>query len=239
MDLTNPSPRVSIVVARRPDATSDAVGAALGAATDELRAAGWAAHAAVAIEPDPFLDLPHGAEVPARVGGLLSIDLTATPPGADLGAALRGVSARLTGVVDLQRSGLIRGVEHAVIEGDGPLHISFVLRRNPAMSHAEFSDYWLNHHGKLAREAPRRKSGTGYRQLHADPDASRELAAAVGIGRADYDGIVSSDHVEVERMKRIFSHPAVAETALGDERHFIDHRHSAIGLLQGLARVTA
>lgn len=226
--------KLSVVLAKRPGSTSDALETALRSETTKLRDIGWEASAAVAVEPDPFLGTAHGAEVPTRVDGLLSLDLEEAHTGPELEAVVGELAERLTHQVDLARSGLIYGVRHTVIDGDGPLHISFALRRRTTMTHEEFSDYWLNSHGRMAREAPRRKSGGGYRQLHADLDASRDLAAAAGIGLGDYDGIVSSDHVDAERMTKIFSHPAVADTALTDERRFIDHRHSAIGLLRKL-----
>jgi hypothetical protein len=231
--------RLSIVLTARPGTASGDLETALRSATVKLRDAGWGASAAVAVEPDPFLGTAHRAEVPDRVDGLLSWDLAASSAGSsagpELGTVVAEVVERLGEQIDPARSGLLHGVQHVVVEGDGPLHISFALRRRPSMSHAEFSDYWLNSHGRLASDAAaRRRPSTGYRQLHADPGVSGALAASAGLGVGDYDGLVSSDHLTAERMKKIFSHPAVADTALADERNFIDHRRSAIGLLRKL-----
>jgi hypothetical protein len=226
--------RMSVVLARQPDCPPDALEAALRSAAATLRAAGWRVDAAVAVEPDAFLDTAHGACVPARVDGLLSWDLAQAPALPDLATVLGEVVSRLGKEVDPVRSGVVYGEQHDVIEGDGPLQISFALRRTAAMNHDEFSDYWLNSHGRMAKEAPRRKTNTGYRQLHADQAACRTLAAAAGLGQDDYDGLVSSDHVDAARMKKIFGSPAVAEAALADERNFIDHDRSAIGLLRRL-----
>ncbi|SHL46073.1 EthD domain-containing protein [Pseudonocardia thermophila] len=227
-------PMLSIVLARKPETTATALETALRAETETLRAAGWTATAAIAVEPDPFVGTAHGAAVPARVDALLSLHLPDPPPLAELAGVVADVAARLGDQIDPGRCAAVHGVEHTVIDGDGPLQISFALRRRPTMSHEQFSDYWLNTHGRMAKEAPRRKTRTGYRQLHADLDASRTIAQTAGLCRVAYDGLVSSDHVDAERMRKIFSHPAVAETALADERTFIDHRSSAIGLLRRL-----
>lgn len=229
------STKVSLVMTKRSDSTLDELESALRSKTAAPREDSWRVTASVALDPDPFAGTAHRDVVPAGIDGVLSWELDEPAQEDRLEAVVGEAAERLSGVIDLGRCGLICGVEHAVIEGDGPLHVGFALRRRPTMSHEEFSDYWLNSHGRMAREAPRRKTGTGYRQLHADPGVSRTVGAAVGIGTWEYDGIVSSDHVAAERMKKIFSHPAVAETALADERVFIDHGRSAIGLLRKLS----
>ncbi|ORA40186.1 hypothetical protein BST20_06340 [Mycobacterium branderi] len=221
------------MLARRSDRRSEDLEAVLRSQRAELRRAGLKPRAAVAVEPDPFTGTAHGAEVPARIDGLLSVELSASRTRAELAAVFRKSAEQLAQVADLDRSGLIYGVQRVIFGGDGPLQVSFALRRRATMDHGQFSDYWLNVHGRMAREAPRRKAG-GYRQLHADLIGSRDIAAAAGFGVADYDGIVSSDHSGVERMKKAFGHPAVSEIALADERRFIDHARSAIGLLRKL-----
>jgi hypothetical protein len=225
--------KLTIVLTRRPDAASAALESALRAESDKLRQAGLEPGCAVAVEPDAFAGTAHGAEVRDRIDGLLSVDLAQPWPQADLASVCRDLATGLTPAADMSRSALIYGVEHTIFDGEGPLQINFALRRLPATSHAEFAEYWLNVHGRMAREAPRRRPG-GYRQLHADPDWSRAIAVLAGFGEADYDGIVTSDHCDVERMRKAFSHPAVSEIALTDERKFIDHSRSAIGLLRKL-----
>ena len=225
--------RVTLVLARRADSSRAAFEEAIGAAAAQLRGAGFAPVGGVAVEPDPFEGTAHRAEVVAGIDGVLAADIAMPPSPEQLAAVYRGAVERLAAAADPDRSAVVSGVQHTVLDGDGSYFVSFALRRPPAMSRGDFSHYWLGVHGKMARDAPRRRPG-GYRQLHADPEASRALAAAVGFGVSDYDGVVMSDHSEVERMKRAFSHPAVREVALADERTFIDHSRSAIGLMRKL-----
>lgn len=226
---------LAIALVLRPGVDSSTWEAALKSAAHTLAQAGFDAATAVAVEPDAFDGTAHGAVVSERVDGVLSVPTASASSQQELAGALRATAERLAETADVRRSAVLAGVEHTVVDGDGPLHINFVLRRPATMDHAQFCDYWLNNHGQLARDAPRRRAG-GYRQLHADPARSQEFATACGFGLSDYDGMVFSDHSDVERMKRAFAHPSVSEIALADERHFIDHSRSRIGLMRKLYR---
>jgi hypothetical protein len=227
--------KLAVVLSRRHDVDASALAAALDVEAGKLTELGYEVKAGVVADPEAFAGTAHGEVVGSGIDGVLLV----VPAGAsslDVAVAQLPMAAkRLAAVANLARSGAIVGEEHVVLDGEGPLWINFALHRAPAMTHEQFSDYWLHVHGKMARDAPRRRAG-GYRQLHADPERTAAIARAAGFGIADYDGLVSSDHQEVETMKKAFSHPAVRDIALADERNFIDHSTSAISIMTEVAR---
>jgi len=123
----------------------------------------------------------------------------------------------LDGLVDAQRSAAIAGRVQVVLDGDGPVFAHYPLRRLPHLTIEAFQAHWSSTHADLARAVP---GLAGYRQFHADIDATVAAAAAVGVGVTDFEGAA-----EGRRLSR--DAPPLApgpqlEAVLADERRFID-----------------
>ena len=111
--------------------------------------------------------------------------------------------------------------------------IKFVMcaRRNPAISSAEFQDYWLNHHGPLFKKYADTYRAVRYVQSHtidsplnANLRASRGTAAAYdGVGeiwwRSEEDFLAAVNSEEGQRLRKVF---------IDDENKFLNlHESSA------------
>jgi hypothetical protein len=141
--------------------------------------------------------------------------------------AVDGIGDRLGGLINLSKSAVIAGTEHVIIPGEQALMIIFALRRLDALSSMEFHDYWLHKHSQVALEVPNLK---GYKQFHADPAATARAAEALGVGIKDFEGTAEGSFESLDDFLKIMSSPEVAQRALEDEKKFIDHSRSSIGL---------
>ncbi|SCW94250.1 EthD domain-containing protein [Sphingobium faniae] len=126
---------------------------------------------------------------------------------------------------------VIAGICHTILPGpDMPLLNLFALRPLPGMSAAQFRRHWFEEHGALAVKGRKTTAETRrYRQLHADADVSAKIANALHIGISDFIGAAQSNWASVEQMRAAFLSPAVGDTALDDERRFINHGRSVLG----------
>jgi hypothetical protein len=141
--------------------------------------------------------------------------------------AVDGLGDRLGGLLNLAKSAVIAGTEHVIIPGEQPLMIIFALRRLDALSSEEFHDYWLRKHSQVALNVPNLK---GYKQFHADPAATARAAEALGVGINDFEGTAEGSYESLDDFLKIMSSPEVAQRALEDEKKFINHSRSSIGL---------
>lgn len=149
---------------------------------------------------------------------------------ADLGAlvaSVKGFSQRLEGWVEPARSAALAGVEHVIVAGSRPLLLVYALRRLPRLSADAFHDYWLHTHAEMGRRVPGQQ---GYRQFHADAAASRAAAEAAGVAISAFDGAAEAYYQDVEAFLAIMARPEITADALADERNFIDHTRSVMGL---------
>jgi hypothetical protein len=87
---------------------------------------------------------------------------------------------------DPARSAAVLGVDHTIIEGSGALQLFYCLRRVPALTHEQFSAYWLN---QLVEHTTKTPGKSAYRQLHADPDLTLRASKAAGVAIDDVDGV--------------------------------------------------
>jgi hypothetical protein len=111
------------------------------------------------------------------------------PPGADAALLIdtaASIAGELGSSIDPARSTAVVGVEHQIIRGTGEIQLYYCLRRIPRLTHAEFSDYWLNSFTRHSRHTPGK---AGYHQLHADEALTIEANAAAGFAIDDVDGV--------------------------------------------------
>jgi len=114
-----------------------------------------------------------------------------------------------------------------ILPGQEPLMLVLAIRRLATMTDAAYHDYWLNKHAKVARKVPILRA---YRQFHANETATRDIAKGLSLGIADFNGTAQGYFRDVKDFQNIMAQPEVTADALEDERHFIDHSRSVMGL---------
>jgi len=172
-------------------------------------------------------DLSRPSGVPRGAPGSfeVAVELRGESVGALLAAAER-LGKELTDGVDRSRSLALVGTDYVMLPGPGPAVLIYALRRLPALTLPAFQDYWISTHAEFGRRA---LAGQGYRQIHADPKASAELAGTVGVELSDLDGAVVSESSSWDAYwQRRATEPArkTGAEALADEDNFIDHTRS-------------
>jgi len=112
--------------------------------------------------------------------------------------------------------------------------LTFVLRRAPHLTRAEFQRYWRDRHAPLVEKHREVLGIRRYVQAHTlDADANALLRASRGAPEA-YDGVAELWFDSAEAVSAPPS-PAAAQAALElleDERRFIDLEHSPLWLSQ-------
>jgi hypothetical protein len=182
----------------------------------------------VRLEDDPLRQSAHGSET--GEGPSFDAALELGGDGVDpagLAGALAGLGSRLEKWISPERSAAVVGTAHTIVPGSRPLRLLFALRRLPALSPSAFHDYWLHEHAELGRRV---SGGQGYHQLHGDPAATASAVRAAGLGLGDFDGVAEIHFPDLGFLLGLMQRPESAEEALEDERRFIDHSRSAIGL---------
>ena len=155
----------------------------------------------------------------------VACELRADDPGDLLAAATKLGIGEADGI-DRSRCAALVGTDHVMLPGSGPAVLIYALRRLPALTLAEFHDYWISTHAEFGRRA---LAGQGYRQVHADPTLSAELAEAIGVTVHDLDGAVVSASPSWDSYWQRRADPEARKTgseALADEDNFIDHTRS-------------
>ena len=99
------------------------------------------------------------------------------------------------------------------------------LHRLPQWSRQQFHDFWRNDHAEEVNESV--TDLQGYRQFHADEAATRDAAAAAGIGIDDLEGCAEGYYKDLDEFLEIMARPEVAADA-----GFIDHSRSVMWLYE-------
>ena len=180
---------------------------------------------------DPTQQIAHAAEATAAPP---AFDATFEIGGPDVAwkallPIVKEIPKHFGDVVDPAKSAVVAGVEHLIIPGEDKLTIIFALRRLPGMTLEAFQDHWLNIHANIGRSVP---NLMGYRQFHTDVSPNLDSASATGLGLSDFDGVAQSFFKSVDDFLKIMSQPEVVKDAIEDEKNFIDHTHSSIGVYQ-------
>jgi hypothetical protein len=167
------------------------------------------------------------AGVPTAEPGVFEAALEVTGP--DLEAAVSPTSRLAEWIgpsLDRSRSAVVAGRAYPILPGDGDAVVAYALRRLPSLSVSEFQHYWLDIHAEFGRRA---LAGRGYLQIHSDPAVCLSAAAAVGVGQADFDGVViTSCQTWAQRLEHQARSGSGDDSsaALADEQNFIDHARS-------------
>ena len=121
--------------------------------------------------------------------------------------------------------------------GNALLKLTFCLRRLPALSNAEFCDYWLNKHGPLVRRLQQALGMARYVQVHRLDDVLEEtLGGSMRNARGapvSYDGIAELWWESEEAFRgsgRSRDGREAGRLLLEDEVRFIDLGRSPLWL---------
>ena len=112
------------------------------------------------------------------------------------------------------------------------IRITFLLRRKPELSLADFQDYWLNEHGPLVASVASRINALRYVQVHTfDSPANDAMAKARGGMEPVYDGVAEvyfENRAALVAALESSEGQAAAGTLLEDEARFIDLPNSPL-----------
>ena len=112
------------------------------------------------------------------------------------------------------------------------IRLTFVLRRRPSMSLAEFQQYWREVHGPLVAKHATTLNILRYVQVHTlDDPVNDQLAGARGTMEPPYDGVAELWWTNREALASTFGNAAgqgAAKELVEDEGRFIDLVHSPL-----------
>jgi hypothetical protein len=183
----------------------------------------------LADDPSPHLTVryPHlGAQAP-HFDVIVELESPSATL-AELAEPLTALRRALTGCIDPAGSGVIAGVEHTIVAGDGPLVLVYPIRRVAALSPEAFWDRWFRGHVQVASDAGN-LGKFRYRQLHSVPDATTAAAAAIGVDLDDFDGAAIGFYDDREQFIGVAVDP---DMRIEDELHFIDHARSTLAIFE-------
>ncbi len=144
----------------------------------------------------------------------------------------KGLASAIGPTLDADQSCALVGPEYKFQPSeDGEVQLIVAVARPLTMSYEAFHERWLNGHGWLVKSWSD-QTGSGYRQLHADPKASWLAAQAAGLGQHDYEGTGTGVFASVEAYAQLLGDPASVAPVLEDERAFVDHSASRPGLYE-------
>ena len=112
------------------------------------------------------------------------------------------------------------------------IRLTFVLRRKPEMSRAEFQQYWRNIHGPLVAKSSTALNILRYVQVHTlDDPINDQLAEARGGMEEPYDGVAEVWWPNREALTSGLENAdgrTAAKELVEDEARFIDLAHSPL-----------
>jgi len=179
---------------------------------------------AVRLDPDPSRTILIGPD--ATVEHRATIEVRGEPRDPELLVDVLHDVDRATG---LRVASVLIGAEHVVAPHEHALVLTYRLHRLPALTTAEFQRYWLGHHAGVALEVP---GLSGYRQFHVAVDESAALCDRLAVDDPMLDGVAEIFFPTTEAFRTLMASSAVAVAAYQDERRFIDHRRSQLGLFR-------
>jgi hypothetical protein len=145
---------------------------------------------------------------------------------------MKGFAQRLSRFILAPKCCVAAGETHTIIEGAGDVHLVFGGRRLSHLTHDQYTEYWLNKHGPLARDLNPLKSGQGYRQFHPNVAAIARAAEITGVPSSTFDGLAECYFTDLDAMLALMNRQDIHEIVTADERHFVDHARSEMTLVQ-------
>jgi hypothetical protein len=96
------------------------------------------------------------------------------------------------------------------------IRLTAVLKRNPALSQAEFEAHWLGHHAALIAGTPELARHIVRYEQH------RRLPEPSWAGSEGYDGVTLQWFRSMDDFLAFLAEPAYAELVAPDEEHLLD-----------------
>ena len=133
---------------------------------------------------------------------------------------LAGVGPGLDAVAHPDLCTALFGEPVVFIASEGAPHrYQYLMRRNASFDHAGYLKRYREVHARFGLETP---GILGYEQLHLDPEASRRLAAAAGLGTWNIDS-VSELYLESQAtFLAALAESGFGAEAIADEEVFVD-----------------
>jgi hypothetical protein len=149
---------------------------------------------------------------------------------AELCAHARQMGELLNNIADAQRSIVVVGPMHHVIEPQpGDLFLTTTFRREPGTTIEEMRDWWLNQHAEVACRFMLPEM-LAYDQVHVEHDLSEQASIDAGFGYREYDSYDNLTWAGIEEFHRGVSKPGSDKTIFADEVGHLDHT-SYVGAL--------
>ena len=218
--------KLLLLLAARGGASRDELTALLRDVAAELSprlpAAGRSLRGFVRRADDPFA---RGG--PPMRGFDATLELRAAGGAAAFAEAVRGLGERIAGRAFADLSAAIAGADRAIVPppGETPIRYQYVMRRRRDLTHAQYLDHYLRVHAEIGRHTP---GIAGYVQLHAEPEASREVARAAGFGLWDAASVSELHLASLEAFLGAIATWEGGKQAIADEENFIDRRNSVM-----------
>ena len=166
---------------------------------------------------DPFQpEAPYCATFGIRGNG-------ATPE--RLARLLDGFATEIHDVARVELGTALVGRDIVFVEPDPdcPVRLEYLMRRKEGYDHDRYLQRYREVHSRFGLATP----GTrGYVQFHVDPEASRAVARAAGLGIWDIDSVSELHLGSLEEFLEEISRSSVGAEAVADEEIFVDRAHS-------------
>ena len=144
--------------------------------------------------------------------------------------------AEIAALIDPARSGVIAGTPHVFMPGEGQVMNAFCLRPAKGKHFDACQSHWRTEHLEVAASIGKteikgdQQPLKSYAQFHANTEASRTIAEALGVAQADFLGAARSFTNAPHEINSRMKSKEVETIALPDERNFIDHERSFMAL---------
>jgi hypothetical protein len=165
-------------------------------------------------------------------GASFPVVVEVTCPDACLGTAARvaaAVARRVGPAVDRGHSQLLVGTECMFSPGDSDWTLVTMLARRSAMTSGDFHRYWRTDHGRLINSFTE-PAGVGYRQFHADAEASRLAAGDAGFSSPAFEGTALGFFPSEATYRAMMSRASAYGPIQEDELRFMDHAKCDAGM---------
>jgi hypothetical protein len=215
--------RALVFVTTGPGVDVDTLERAVVAACDDIHGRlvdGGTVRAGVRLDDDPLAAIAREREIrPIQA----VVEVSVPEPGGftNVSAALDGFVAAMGDVMDVDASFVVAGPCHLLADRSGPVMLGSTGKRRADKTRAEFSDWWLTHHGPMSIQLV--PGSVGYQQTHVDPDASQMVADACGLTTRDHDLGETAYFNALEDFLEPLSDPEIGKTLFEDEARFVDH----------------
>lgn len=103
------------------------------------------------------------------------------------------------------------------------IKMTMLLKRNPKLTHEQFVDHHVQHHGPLFRQIPEAKKHV-VRYLQTHPIAEKTKVLSVN----DFDGTAELWFDTLAGLEAVLTSEFYKAKVFPDEKTFLDHEHTLV-----------